>query len=585
MAPRTFEHVLEQVGDRGRHQQLLYWLFMVPINFIIPWIALVPIFLTSTPDHWCKVEGRPTEGVVEVTEEEWKTLTLPRNSEGAAYESCKQYDVDVSTLLTLLNGTLAQGGSIATLAASLNNTFKTTECQDGWEYDHTSFDHTLTTRQDWVCGRESLSSTWISVGVAGNVIGTLIFNSLSDIIGRRPVVVLCMLVYFVFGIARLYVNSTWALMLTMFLASTSFPPILELTNIIILEQVSPQLRSRITSTSFLLWTFGSSLLPLLAWSTRDWQLLGLVTTIPFILFGLCWWLLPESPRWLLSCNRIKECEDLLRKIAKRNGREAPTSLEDTLEKIFKLHNDDEDKNYGALQLCKFPTVRFRTILLTACYTLNNFFYYGLIYNITNVSGNEFINFFLMSITELPSNLMGWWASSVIGRRWTAAGCFFIASGFALATAIVTVSNSVWGPIVLLLLSKVFINISFLLVYIQCAEIYPTTHRSCGTGLSSFVSSCFGVLSPYISYVSSQGLWIPYFLLFLVGMAGFVSAAFLPETLNKDLPQSLSDAEDFLTTEKFWSYKGTRLRTKRLSISKGKDDTVFGIDNPALGDKE
>lgn len=39
--------------------------------------------------------------------------------------------------------------------------------------------------------------------------------------------------YAVFGVVRLYVvQSTWALMLTMFLASTAFPPILELTLII-----------------------------------------------------------------------------------------------------------------------------------------------------------------------------------------------------------------------------------------------------------------------------------------------------------------------------------------------------------------
>lgn len=60
----------------------------------------------------------------------------------------------------------------------------------------------------------------------------------------------------------------------------------------------------------------------------------------------------------------------------------------------------------------------------------------------------------------------------------------------------------WVTITMMLLSKMFITISFLVIYVQCAEVYPTTHRACGTGLSSLVSSCIGVIVPYIAYVVS-----------------------------------------------------------------------------------
>ncbi|MPC26226.1 hypothetical protein E2C01_019360 [Portunus trituberculatus] len=53
--------VLEEVGDSGQYQRLLYWLYVVPINFLIPWVPLAVIFMTSTPDHWCHVPGRPNQ--------------------------------------------------------------------------------------------------------------------------------------------------------------------------------------------------------------------------------------------------------------------------------------------------------------------------------------------------------------------------------------------------------------------------------------------------------------------------------------------------------------------------------------------
>ncbi|XP_069172460.1 carcinine transporter isoform X2 [Procambarus clarkii] len=548
------QQLLADVGDKGRHQILLYWIFVLPINFLIPWLVLVPIFMTSTPTHWCHVPGRPPN----VSVDQWKQLTVPKElKEGKeVFSSCSQYNI-TGDFLQLLDLTATAGD-----ASDLNTSYSVVGCQAGWEYDHTDYDLTLTMELDWVCEKDSLVANWRSAGVAGNVVGTLVLNSLSDILGRRPIVVVAAMIYAVFGLVRLYVRSYEWLMVTMFLASTSFPPILELSLIIVLEQVSPGWRTRITSTSFIFWTVGMSLLPLLAWLTRNWVLLGVVTTVPFYVFILCWWILPESPRWLLSRDRIEQCTELMKTIAKRNGKAVPEKLTDTLKAESLIHNTV--RNYGVLQLFKYPTVRLRTFLLTVCYTSNNLFYYGLAYNTANMSGNEFLNFFLLSVTELPANLLGWWSADFLGRRWTAAGAMLLAAVFSLVN-VFFLDASQWVTISLMVVSKMFITISFMVVYVQCAEVYPTTHRSCGTGLSSLISSIFGTAAPYIAYSNVYGAWLPYLIIFFIGCFGCLNASLLPETLNVDLPQSLIDAESFLTSEKFWSYKGKRLWSRKVQV--------------------
>ncbi|KAK7066705.1 hypothetical protein SK128_022500 [Halocaridina rubra] len=143
-------------------------------------------------------------------------------------------------------------------------------------------------------------------------------------------------------------------------------------------------------------------------------------------------------------------------------------------------------------------------------------------------------------------------------------------------------NENWVVIFMLILSKMFITMSFMVVYIQCAEIYPTTHRAAGTGLSSLISSCFGTTAPYIAYLSAYGNWMPYVILFGIGVLGFISGSLLPETLDVDLPQSLLDASDFLPSEKYFSYKGRRPCSKTLQVRQPKGDDL-GYVNRAVSE--
>ncbi|XP_045126336.1 solute carrier family 22 member 15-like isoform X2 [Portunus trituberculatus] len=128
---------------------------------------------------------------------------------------------------------------------------------------------------------------------------------------------------------------------------------------------------------------------------------------------------------------------------------------------------------------------------------------------------------------------------------------------------------------------------FLVVYVQCAELYPTTHRAAGTGLTSIISSCFGITAPYIAYLAVFGAWLPYIILFVIGLVGFLAASLLPETLNTDLPQSLFDAKTFLTSEKYWSYKGRRFcasTSHNRSKNKMEGHNNMGCDSMASCDR-
>lgn len=54
------------------------------------------------------------------------------------------------------------------------------DCVHGYTFDQSEFTETLPESMGWVCGSEQYTAMWLSVGLAGNVVGTIIFTSLAD---------------------------------------------------------------------------------------------------------------------------------------------------------------------------------------------------------------------------------------------------------------------------------------------------------------------------------------------------------------------------------------------------------------------
>ena len=65
--------------------------------------------------------------------------------------------------------------------------------------------------------------------------------------------------------------------------------------------------------------------------------------------------------------------------------------------------------------------------------------------------------------------------------------------------LMTANSGAWVNITLMAISKFFIAMSFQMIYLQSAELFPTTHCATGVGFASLVSNSVGVSAPYIAY--------------------------------------------------------------------------------------
>lgn len=90
---------------------------------------------------------------------------------------------------------------------------------------------------------------------------------------------------------------------------------------------------------------------------RDWVTMGMVTSIPFLLYYGYILVLPESPRWLLAKGRYEEALKVLEEMARVNQKELPDSFRRALElrvRRGKLRTKTTKTNtFGTMDLCKY----------------------------------------------------------------------------------------------------------------------------------------------------------------------------------------------------------------------------------------
>lgn len=74
---------------------------------------------------------------------------------------------------------------------------------------------------------------------------------------------------------------------------------------------------------------------------------------------------PESFRWYVGHNRMKDAENVIKKVARINGKSAPESSK--IHSIDMVVSDRRDKKYTLLDVVRSKYLRQYTLLLIPCW--------------------------------------------------------------------------------------------------------------------------------------------------------------------------------------------------------------------------
>ena len=105
-----------------------------------------------------------------------------------------------------------------------------------------------------------------------------------------------------------------------------------------------------------------------------------------------------------------------------------------------------------------------------------------------------------------------------------------------------------------LLAKLINSASFMIVYLQAAEIYPTSIRTTGMGFIYCCALFLGLPGPFITDMGKVDKRVPYLFMAGLGMFGAITSSFLPETLGCYLAETVEQAARFGSDHDYFSIK-------------------------------
>lgn len=109
----------------------------------------------------------------------------------------------------------------------------------------------------------------------------------------------------------------WIFLIFRFLIGTSIGGVMLCCFVLFIELSGKSFRPYVMGLEEVSFILGYFTLPIIAYFIREWRYLQLVTSVPWVLTWSYFWLIPESPRWLISAGKKQEAIQLLTHIAKK----------------------------------------------------------------------------------------------------------------------------------------------------------------------------------------------------------------------------------------------------------------------------
>ncbi|XP_035684248.1 organic cation transporter protein-like [Branchiostoma floridae] len=535
----------KHLGEFGRFQKFTSLLaILVGPTTGLTLVAMT--FLAATPEHHCRVFGN-TSSVGHRYRTEGHNLSIPLENIGGSwkYSSCLMYKISNRT------------------ATSRN---ETTACTHGWEYDRTIYQSTIVTEYDLVCWRSWLRGLGQSTFMAGVSVGGIFFGITSDRFGRRSTTVFCLILHLALSTGTSFVSDYGSFIVLRALDGAAVNGAFYTAFVLALEVVGPSKRNAVGMAVSLTFAIGFFILSVLAYFLRTWRNLQLVQALIMYPLLCYWWVLPESPRWLVSKHRFTAAKDVLQRAARMNKVTIPDEVSHLL--VKSAESNENTKKFTITMIDLVRTPRMRKITLTMCFVwmFISGVYFGLIVGTTDLAGDPYVNFALGAALEIGLAILGWAGMERWGRKPVIAGSALMAGTGCLVSAatmeLPTVSRN------FALVGRAAIGLTFNCFIAYSPEVFPTVVRSMGIGVATAFSRMGSISAPFVSLLGDVWLPLPMVTFGVAACAGGLAVFLLPETLGVPLPETIADVENRKPQERDNdnSVNYTNPRTERYRIS-------------------
>ncbi|CAF0837598.1 unnamed protein product [Rotaria sordida] len=424
-------------------------------------------------------------------------------------------------------------------------------------FEKVDYEKTLVEEWSLVCGHVPYRSAVQMFFFGGYMVGSIFFGVLADKYGRRPIMSVSFILMSLSGFLSAFGPQAalgfWPsyiiFILARFLLACSTRGISVSGFVLGSEIVGPSKRLLTGIVIEYFFAFGQLLLVCFAYFIRTWRSLTWAIslfTVPFIFF---YFILPESPRWLVSKGRFDDAEKVLRYIALKNKRDFDQSAFEQMKEEQEKNMSHEQHQEGIKILFKSRIMFFISINLFFQWLVQNLVFYGVSQSTGSWNLNPYLSFTISALVELLAYAVVQLILDRIGRKlpYISFAILFSFVAFLIlpiqkymtkdSNAQVTLLNIINSTL------KFLASGSYAIIYIYANELFPTNVRNTGMGICSMVARIGAIIGTFCND-SLTRIWIhlPVFLYGIVSLVAAILALTFPETLNRPLPQTVADVE-------------------------------------------
>ena len=384
--------------------------------------------------------------------------------------------------------------------------------------------------QDW--GLSAVQAGMLaSTALAGMMFGAMMFGTLADKIGRKKVIMICVLLFSGFTFAGGFASNPTEFGVLRFLAGLGIggvmPNLVALTS----EYAPARLRATLVTTMFSGYAVGGVMAALLgAWFTPDfgWQIMFFIAGVPLLLLPLIWKFLPESLTFLVKAQKHDNARQIMQRLDDQLRLNAQTQLVLSEIKIAEpafvssLFKQGRTANtllfWLAFFMCLLTLYALGSwlpkLMMAAGYSLGNSLMFLLAMNIGavigTVGGGILADKFHLKPVIITLCLSGAVALSLLGFKSPQPVIYFLVA--------VAGASAIGGQI---------------LLYSYVAQYYPLTVRSTGIGWASAVGRSGAIVGPILIGML-LGMELPHQLNFMaVGLPVVIVAIAVSLIVRKD----------------------------------------------------
>ncbi|XP_050674824.1 organic cation transporter protein-like [Leptidea sinapis] len=401
---------------------------------------------------------------------------------------------------------------------------------------------------DWnlICDRRQLASVAQSMLQVGILVGSLFYGFLSDRYGRKIATLLSLVTEVIFVAMSAAATELWMFVACRFLIGTGVGGTMLCCYVIIIELSGKSFRPYLTGLIEIAYIVGYISMPGIAYLLNDWRNMQLASSIPFAFTIFYYWLIPESPRWLITMGKKKEAVQLLTYISTKNNMPVD-NIESMVDKAYEESQKERKHHYGSyLDLFRTPKLRTYTMITAFVWLCCSHSFFGINQYIGLLQGNIYINVVLSAATLIPAMIYVIFASLYM-RRKAAIIASFVVTAASLLFFLVVPKSMESITLTLAIIGQTGAYTAFVQIYLFSCEIFPTIIRNSAMGFGSVFARFGGFIAPFVVNVGIE--WVSISVFAIIALVAACLCFFLPETKDIVLLNTINQTEKLESPQK------------------------------------